>query len=185
MNSPSPNPRLQRTRSAPLRSALSRKPLGERPISLLSAKRIVLIVGLLLTFRQFCAAAGCGSPWTITAVAVGPQSVAINLCGHGVACPPSNPRVTVVPPEILVTLTGGNCVCPSHTGDINETVIAEPVTPGNYTVRAIVVDCGVPSEVGRTTFTFSPAAAIPMLNRFGVTVLSVLLAVAGIWWLRR
>jgi hypothetical protein len=148
------------------------------------------MLSLLLLFPASVARSGdaCGFPWAISALPAGSESFAIFLCGTVCRCFPHNRQVSVVGSEIRVTYTQGEfpdgCSCLTVCYDFRDTVVVRQLSPGDYTVKVTLVDCGLANLVATGTVRLDPAAAIPTLDLRGALALALLLTLAAVWRLR-
>jgi hypothetical protein len=103
-------------------------------------------------------------------------------------CTPHNRQVSVVGSEIRVTYTQGEapdrCTCLTICYDFHDTFVVRQLSPGDYTVKVTLVNCGVATLVATGPVRLDPAAAIPTLDLRGVLALALLLALAAVWRLR-
>ena len=148
----------------------------------------LLCASLLLTIGTPSPAMGqCDTfPWIVTASDV-PGGVVVNVCGLWVGCLPHNPQVTVSADQIHVTFTAAeppSCQCVQPHIYFNQNVFVPSVAKGTYTVTATVVDCGQPQVVGTGSIVSGALAAVPVLDRRGMTILALLLGVVALWKLR-
>ena len=131
----------------------------------------------------------CGYPWTITAMPYGDNTLAVTVCGVYVGCQPHDPRFSVTGSEISITFQTSEpptgCQCIQVQGTFRATVPVAPVPPGDYTASVTLLGCDSPQLVGSADVTQTAGAAIPALQPRGLVILAVLVASAGVVFLRR
>ena len=151
----------------------------------------VAVAGLVLlcVIPMAGSAQTCGFPWTVTATPAGASSVTVTMCGLYTLCQPHNPQFTVNGSAISITLQTSEppdgCQCIVGEFTFQQALLVQPVPPGTYTVTVTLLGCSAPEVVGSTVFTQVAASAIPVVDARGLVAAVVLLAIAGIWALRR
>jgi hypothetical protein len=89
--------------------------------------------------------------------------------------------------QINVTFTAAElpgCHCTQSQFPFTQNVFVPSVPQGAYTVTATVVNCGQPQVVGTGSIVSGALAAVPVLDRRGMTMLALLLGVVALWKLR-
>jgi hypothetical protein len=154
-------------------------------------RRIAVALAALLSILVTKGSAQtCSFPWTLTATPFSGHSVVINICGFFIGCSPHNPQFTVSGSQVNITLQSSEppdrCQCIQVQGTFQESVLIQSLSPGAYTVVASLLSCDAPPlAAGSTTFTLDAASAIPTLGSRGMVVLMSLIAIAGMWLVRR
>jgi hypothetical protein len=125
-------------------------------------------------------------PWIVTGSDV-PGGVVVNVCGLWVGCTPQNPQVSVSGDQVHITFTAGElpgCQCIQVQFPFNQNVFVPSLPAGTYIVTTTVVTCGRPQDVGTGSIVSGAFAAVPTLDRRGMTAFALLLGAFALWKLR-
>jgi hypothetical protein len=152
----------------------------------------VVCLAALALAGSLPAQTSCGDnfPWTVTGTDI-PGGVVVNACGHWAGCFPHDPRATVSGNQIQIMFLAGGEVpgcsqCTASNYPFSQNVLVPSLPAGTYSVTVTVWYCGqtLPQVVGTGDVVSGGLAAIPVLDRVGLTALALLLAAAAIWRLR-
>jgi hypothetical protein len=153
---------------------------------------LAVAVAVLAFAEASPAQTACGDnfPWTVTGTDI-PGGVVVNACGHWAGCFPHDPRASVSDNQIQITFDAGGSVpgcsqCTASDYPFSQNVFVPSLPAGTYAVTVSVWYRGQPQPqiVGTGSVVSGGLAAIPVLDRAGLSALVLLLAAVAVWKLR-